>query len=207
MHSKRRSPAFPSWLDPQPLWIERERYLWLARERSVALWMHRAAARAWVVRFLDAVSRIGDGWLWYAVIVCLPWAGGASGPSASVRMIAVGIVDLVVYKIIKRWIARPRPYCTCPGIRACARSLDEFSFPSGHTLHSVAFSLILTVYYPMFALCRLAAHGADRRVARRPGPALSERRHRRRADRRHHRGRQLQPALVRSRAASAFDRR
>ena len=63
MHSKRRSPAFPSWLDQQPLWIERERYLWLwlARERSVALWMHRAAARAWVVRFLDAVSRIGEG--------------------------------------------------------------------------------------------------------------------------------------------------
>jgi len=39
-----------------------------------------------------------------------------------------------------------------PGIRACTRTLDEFSFPSGHTLHSVAFSLILTVYYPMFAL-------------------------------------------------------
>ena len=57
-----------------------------------------------------------------------------------------------LYKIIKRWIARPRPYRTCPGIRACGRSLDEFSFPSGHTLHSVAFSLILTVYYPMFAL-------------------------------------------------------
>ena len=150
MHSKRRSPAFPSWLDQQPLWVERE--LWLARERSVALWMHRAAARVWVVRFLDAVSRIGDGWLWYAVIVCLPWAGGASGASASVRMIAVGIVDLVVYKIIKRWIARPRPYCTCPGIRACARSLDEFSFPSGHTLHSVAFSFILTAYYPAFAI-------------------------------------------------------
>ncbi len=126
--------------------------MWLARERSVALWMHRAAARAWVVRFLDVVSRVGDGWLWYAVIVCLPWFGGAVGTSASVRMIGVGAVNLVVYKIIKRWIARPRPYRNCPGIRACARSLDEFSFPSGHTLHSVAFSLILTVYYPMFAL-------------------------------------------------------
>ena len=149
MQPKRRHPAFPSWPERQQLWVERERYLWLARERSVARWMHRAAARAWVVRFLAAVSRVGDGWLWYAVIVCLPWAGGAAGPSASVRMIGVGIVDLVVYKIIKRWIARPRPYCTCPDIRACARSLDEFSFPSGHTLHSVAFSLILTVYYPV----------------------------------------------------------
>ncbi len=152
MHPKRRPHASLSWPEQRSLWVERERYAWLARERSVALWMHRASARAWVVRLLDVVSRFGDGWLWYAVIVCLPWAGGPVGTSASVRMIGVGIVDLVVYKIIKRWIARPRPYCTCPGIRACARSLDEFSFPSGHTLHSVAFSLILTVYYPMFAL-------------------------------------------------------
>ena len=153
MHPKRRPHASPPWPDEAPHWVERERRVdWLARERNVALWFHRASARAWVVRVLDTVSRFGDGWLWYAVIACLPWAGGPVGTSASVRMIGVGIVDLVVYRIIKRWIARPRPYRTCPGIRACARSLDEFSFPSGHTLHSVAFSLILTVYYPMFAL-------------------------------------------------------
>ena len=151
MHPKRRPHASLSWPEQHPLWVER-RLLWVARERSIALWMHRAAARSWVVRALQAVSRVGDGWIWYGVIVCLPWAGGVVGPSASVRMIAVGLVNLLVYTIIKRWIARPRPYRTCPGIRACARSLDEFSFPSGHTLHSVAFSLILTVYYPVFAL-------------------------------------------------------
>jgi undecaprenyl-diphosphatase len=151
MHPKRPRDASPSWPEQaHPLWLERE--LWIARERSVALWMHGAATRAWVVHLLDTVSRVGDGWLWYAILVCLPIAKGPVGTSASVRMIAVGIVDLALYKIIKRWIARPRPFRTCPGIRACARSLDEFSFPSGHTLHSVAFSLILTVYYPMLAL-------------------------------------------------------
>ena len=151
MHWKPRRGASPSWPEQHPaLHVERE--LWLARERSIALWMHRASAREWVVRLLDTVSRVGDGWIWYAIIVCLPIAAGPIGTSASVRMIGVGIVDLIVYRIIKRWIARPRPYRTCPGIRACARSLDEFSFPSGHTLHSVAFSLILTVYYPMSAL-------------------------------------------------------
>ena len=67
-------------------------------------------------------------------------------------MLCVGLVDLLIYRIVKRWIARPRPYRDCPGIRACGRTLDEYSFPSGHTLHSVAFSLILTVYYPAFAL-------------------------------------------------------
>jgi undecaprenyl-diphosphatase len=151
MHSKHHQDASHSWPEqPTSVWLERE--LWLARERAVALWMHGASTREWVVRVLDAVSRVGDGWIWFAIIVCLPIAAGPVGTSASVRMIAVGIVNLVVYKIIKRWIARPRPYRTCPGIRACSRSLDEFSFPSGHTLHSVAFSLILTVYYPMSAL-------------------------------------------------------
>jgi len=143
-----------SWRpEPQLAWREHVRVAaWIERERLVALWMHGAATRTWVVRVLAVVSRIGDGWLWYGIVVCLPWMGGPTGASASVRMIAVGLVDLLVYRIVKRWIARPRPFRTCPGIRECARSLDEFSFPSGHTLHSVACSIILTAYYPMFAL-------------------------------------------------------
>ena len=59
MRSKHRPHAFPSWPEQQLLWVERERFIWLARERSVALWMHRASARAWVVRFLDADRRAG----------------------------------------------------------------------------------------------------------------------------------------------------
>jgi undecaprenyl-diphosphatase len=144
MLPKRPRPAFPSWPERRLAWVE--------RERVVALWMHGASTRAWVVRVLAAVSRIGDGWLWYGIVVCLPWAGGPVGTSASIRMFCVGLVDIVIYKIVKRWIARPRPFRTCAGFRECARSLDEFSFPSGHTLHSVACSIILTAYYPMFAL-------------------------------------------------------
>ena len=153
MRPKRRPPAFRSWPEPQLAWRERERVVaWLERERVVALWMHGAATRNWVVRLLRVVSRVGDGWLWYAVVVLLPWAGGHVGTSAAVRMIGVAIVDIAIYKIIKRWIARPRPFRTWPGFRECTPSLDEYSFPSGHTLHSVACSLILTVYYPMLGL-------------------------------------------------------
>ncbi len=144
MRSKQPPPASLSWPERRLVWVE--------RERLVVLWMHGASTRSWVVSVLAAVSRIGDGWLWYGIVVCLPWAGGPVGTSASIRMFGVGLVDIVIYKIVKRWIARPRPFRTCAGIRECARSLDEFSFPSGHTLHSVACSLILTAYYPAFAL-------------------------------------------------------
>lgn len=151
MHWKRPHRASPSWPeDEQPVWLGRE--LWIERERAVALWMHRASARDWVVRVLDAVSRVGDGWIWFAIFVCLPIADGPVGTSASLRAVGVGVVNLILYQIIKRWIARPRPYRTCPGICARTRSLDEFSFPSGHTLHSVAFSVILTAYFPLAAL-------------------------------------------------------
>jgi hypothetical protein len=83
------------------------------------------------------VSRIGDGWLWYAIIV---WAAESRKARRHVR---IGADDrrrapstCSSNRIVKRWIARPRPYPHLPLIRACARSLDEFSFPSGHTLHS-----------------------------------------------------------------------
>jgi undecaprenyl-diphosphatase len=140
MATKRRLRPLPSWPERQLLWIE--------RERSFALWMHGAAARQWVVTSLNVVSRLGDGWMWYAVMLALPWLDHANGTTCAIRMFLVGAVNLVIYKIIKRCIARPRPYRSCPGIRACGRSLDEFSFPSGHTLHSVAFTLILVAYYP-----------------------------------------------------------
>src|SRR3546814_10187080 len=36
-------------------------------------------------------------------------------------------------------------------IRAWIAPLDEFSFPSGHTLHAVAFSLVAVAHYPALA--------------------------------------------------------
>ena len=108
----------PSWPERQLLWIE--------RERSFARWMHGASARPWVTPSLNVVSRLGDGWMWYVVILSLPWLDHVNGTTCAIRMFAVGAVNLLIYLIIKRCIARPRPYRTCPGIRSCGRSLDEY---------------------------------------------------------------------------------
>ena len=126
--------------------------LWSERDRSVALWLHGAATRAWIVRVFGVVSRLGDGWTWAALVALLPVFFGATGASVSARMIGVFLVNIAIYLIVKRWIARPRPFKACDDFRECTRSLDEFSFPSGHTLHSVAFSVVLSVYYPPAAL-------------------------------------------------------
>jgi undecaprenyl-diphosphatase len=58
---------------------------------------------------------------------------------------------LTLYKILKRWTRRPRPFASDVRIRAWVAPLDEFSFPSGHTLHAVAFSIVAIAHYPMLA--------------------------------------------------------
>jgi len=126
--------------------------VWAAREQSVALWLHGASAWPSLLLMMVAVSWLGDGKLWYVLIATLPWWGGADGLTCALYMLALGAVNLIFYKALKLRVARKRPFVSCPGIRACARSLDEFSFPSGHTMHAVAFSLVLSHYHPALAL-------------------------------------------------------
>jgi undecaprenyl-diphosphatase len=124
---------------------------WAARERAVAVWLHAPASIPSVVTLLVIASWLGDGVLWYSTIGMLPFIGGMIGKKVALYMIALGAVNLVFYKALKQRIARPRPYVNCPDIKACARSLDEFSFPSGHTMHAVAFSMLLSHFYPAFS--------------------------------------------------------
>jgi undecaprenyl-diphosphatase len=66
-------------------------------------------------------------------------------------MAATGLACTVLYKWLKARTSRPRPYQVNRTIRCDVAPLDRFSFPSGHTLHAVAFSTILLAYYPAFA--------------------------------------------------------
>lgn len=132
-------------------WPEEVQLAWVAREHSVVQWMHRATALRWVVPLLVVVSRLSDGWIWFAAGLAAVWLGGPEGTACAVRMLAVTPFNLLIYLIVKRWIARPRPARACEGVRECTRPLDEYSFPSGHTLHAVAFSVVLGAYFPAFA--------------------------------------------------------
>src|SRR5262249_27792909 len=84
-----------------------------------------------------------------------------------VHMLVVGIVCTLVYRALKQGTLRPRPYEVHAHIAAGATPLDRFSFPSGHTLHAVAFTLVALAYYPAltwFLLPLTAAVAASRMV-------------------------------------------
>ena len=51
--------------------------------------------------------------------------------------------------ILKRGTLRPRPYEVVQAVAPGAAVLDSFSFPSGHTLHAVAFTILFGAYYPV----------------------------------------------------------
>lgn len=112
---------------------------------------NRWCARAGVLRYFAAVSRLGDGVAWYALMLGMIFLGGARGPQAAGHMAATGLASLLLYRLLKRWTRRPRPFASDVRIKAWVAPLDEFSFPSGHTLHAVAFTLIALAYYPALA--------------------------------------------------------
>ena len=104
-----------------------------------------------VRHFFAVVSRLGDGVFWYVLMAALIVVDGLDGLAASAHLAATGVIALTLYRGLKRWTRRPRPFASDVRIRAWIAPLDEFSFPSGHTLHAVAFTLVALAHYPGLA--------------------------------------------------------
>ena len=102
--------------------------------------------------FFHGVSVLGDGWLWYALILSLPFVLVADGGFAAAHLALTGGVGLLAYKLIKRHAVRERPFITHPAISCRAAPLDRYSFPSGHTLHAVSFAVLGAHYLPELAV-------------------------------------------------------
>jgi undecaprenyl-diphosphatase len=103
------------------------------------------------VRSLFAVvSRLGDGVFWYILMLALA-ASGEVGASVAAQMALTGLAGLFVYKQLKHRLVRERPYIALAAIQPGAAPLDRYSFPSGHTLHAVAFTVVATAHVPPLA--------------------------------------------------------
>lgn len=120
-------------------------------DRRLCLAMNRWVARHALIRLFRLVSRLGDGAFWYALMLAIAVLGGAHGPWVALQMAATGLVAAALYRWLKRWTRRPRPFRTHADITAYIAPLDEFSFPSGHTLHAVTFSTVALAHLPMLA--------------------------------------------------------
>ncbi len=116
--------------------------------------------------YFMVASRLGDGVIWYALMLALPFIYGVPGLRTAVVMLATSAVGLAVYKFLKRTFVRERPFIRHAGISLAGAPLDRYSFPSGHTLHAVAFAWQACAAFPelAFILLPLALSIAASRV-------------------------------------------
>ena len=104
----------------------------------------------WIRIWMVLASRVGDGWLWYALGIMLMIFGGPN------RFVAVGAATLSaaisvgLFLRLKRIIGRKRP--VAPHCWATLLPPDQFSFPSGHSMTAFSIAVPLGLFYPPLQL-------------------------------------------------------
>lgn len=128
--------------------------------------LNRGAGWPTLRLLMRAASRIGDGVVWYVLVALLPLVYGAAALRAAIVMAITGIAGVLIYKLLKHTLVRERPFIRHPGITQAMPPLDRYSFPSGHTLHAVAFTWLAVANFPElgWVLIPLAALIAASRV-------------------------------------------
>jgi undecaprenyl-diphosphatase len=110
--------------------------------------VHRWRAPRWIRIATISVTRLGDGWLWYALGLILLVFGGPD------RFIAIGAattaaaMGIYLFKTIKTKSRRKRPCEIEPHCWASVLPPDKYSFPSGHTITAFAIALPIGIFYP-----------------------------------------------------------
>jgi undecaprenyl-diphosphatase len=128
--------------------------------------LNRGVERTWVRVLFKTASRLGDGVIWYVLMLALPLMYGSQGLRVGLIMLATSAANLATYKFLKRTFVRERPFIRHAGISLAQSPLDRYSFPSGHTLHAVAFTWQAVAAFPElgFVLVPLALAIAASRV-------------------------------------------
>jgi undecaprenyl-diphosphatase len=114
--------------------------------------VHHWRAPRWLRSATLCVTRLGDGWIWYALAIIILFVGGERRFLAVGSGLTAALAGIVVFRQLKLISKRPRPYKVEPHCWAMVTPPDRFSFPSGHSM--TAFSITVTIghFYPELQL-------------------------------------------------------
>ncbi len=110
--------------------------------------LNRTSRVRFIRAFFSAISRLGDGIFWYGLILLIIVLNPGPGFLHAAQMLVTGVAGILVYKLLKSRTVRPRPFTRRDDIELGTAPLDQYSFPSGHTLHAFSFGLIACAHYP-----------------------------------------------------------
>ncbi len=123
-----------------------------ALDSAVCVTVSHTGQYRFIRNWFRLISRLGDGIFWYVLMLAILATQQADGIKPVLHMLAAGLTGTLIYKWLKAKTLRPRPYQVRQDVFMSGKPLDHFSFPSGHTLHAVAFGLVALFYYPLLAV-------------------------------------------------------
>jgi undecaprenyl-diphosphatase len=122
------------------------------RDHVIMRRVNRWPAPRWIRLWMIYATRGGDGWLWYALGICILLFGGPERFAAvGAGMLAAGS-GIAIFLGLKKAANRRRPSAYEPHCWATLLPPDQFSFPSGHTITAFAVAISLGHFYPSLAL-------------------------------------------------------
>ena len=119
-----------------------------AAEYGLCRRLNRGASHVGLRNTFRVASRLGDGVIWYGMLALLPLLYGRAAVRPVVIMAITGVAGVLLYKMLKKICVRERPFITHSTISLAMPPLDRYSFPSGHTLHAVAFAWQAIAAFP-----------------------------------------------------------
>ena len=132
----------------------------LRLDRRYTVILNRMAYNPFCRNFFRTASVAGDMYLWVACIVLFPFIFGLQGIINSITAVMALPISVGLQTTIKHTVKRDRPFLSMPSlISKFVYILDKHSFPSGHCLHAMMFTVLLSYNLPyvVYALFLLSA--------------------------------------------------
>ena len=86
--------------------------------------------------------------VWLALTIFLLWKYRLKGiVFVMIIILAVGLSDIIAYRIIKPWVSRVRPCNVIEGVHLLAPKRNTWSFPSNHAANFFALATMLTFLF------------------------------------------------------------
>lgn len=124
--------------------LRRAQYL----DLSWCIKLNRYSTTKTIAVFFKIISRLGDGWFWYASLLAMWLVQGLHYYWQMLYVMSGMLCATAIYKLLKHKTLRPRPYQVHQAVVLGERPLDHFSFPSGHTLHAVMLCILMGYSVP-----------------------------------------------------------
>lgn len=120
------------------IWEENMIEQLLALDGNILLWIQDHIRAEWLTPIVTTVTKLGGlGFIW--IVLCLFLLCFKKTRQAGVAGLLALVFSLVINNaILKKLVARTRPYEVIEGLQLLTKKATDFSFPSGHSASAFA---------------------------------------------------------------------